>query len=110
MMQFTETVSAASALEDEVATGVITEDEATKKGIAAAKAFIILLEQVVVEEDWPLFQNTVREQDIPLDGLTEIASWLIEVYSERPTQSSSASAPGPSTNGRTSTAKPSSQA
>lgn len=88
LMDFTSTLGEANSLEDDVAAGRMTEEEAAKRGMAAANAFIGLLKTVILKTDWGKFEKTVREQGIPLSGLTDISAWLIEVYGNRPTEQS----------------------
>jgi hypothetical protein len=85
LMQFTEAVSLVSGLEEQVAAGLLSDQEAAQAGMAAASSFLVLLRAVVVAEEWPKFENAVKEQGIQLDSLAEIAGWLVEQYSDRPT-------------------------
>jgi hypothetical protein len=88
LMEFTKTVVEATSLEDDVAAGLITEMEATRRGVEAANAFVTLLKATILDEEWAKFETLVRENDVTLEVLSEIASWLVEVYSNRPTEPS----------------------
>lgn len=86
LMEFSERVSGVATMDEDLAAGIITEEEASRLGMVGATAFIKLLKAVILESEWPKFEAAVKDQEIALEQLTEIASWLIEVYSNRPTE------------------------
>lgn len=88
MMEFSKVVIDATSLEDDMAAGVLTEAEGARRSYAAAEAFITLLKAVILDDEWVKFDKLVRENDVTLEILSEIASWLLEAYSNRPTEPS----------------------
>lgn len=81
-------------------------------GGEAAGALYGLFEDVMVPEEYARFKAYLDQPDliIEMDTIAEIAAWLIEEYTSRPTQRSESSAPGPSSAGPTSMELPSSAA
>ena len=85
LMEFTEALSGVSDLEGQVQSGQVSQREAAQAGMAAANSFLTLLRAVVEPDQWDIFEKVVREKSIDLAGLAEIAGWLVEQYSDRPT-------------------------
>jgi hypothetical protein len=75
-------------------------------GGASASAITDFFRQVLAEEDRDRFTELVTdpEQIVELEILGEIAGWLVEQYSERPTREPSRSSKKRGSGGRTSTA------
>ena len=61
---------------------------------------------VLVPEDWPRFQARLRDRDRPvsLPMMVDVASWLLETYTQRPLEMPSSSGNGQSNTGTKSTA------
>lgn len=53
-----------------------------------ASAIVGILRTAVVPEDWDRFEAAVKQPGavVDLEGLSEVASWLVEQYTERPTE------------------------
>lgn len=92
LMEFTG--STASSLEfadvDEADIEKMSDAERRKRAAAAgrsASSLYKVLQAAIVPEDWSLFEQTLQDKNVPLDGLIEITNWLIEQYSGNPTQS-----------------------
>lgn len=79
-------------------------------GAAAAGALYSFFEDVMETDEYARFREYLRNPDviIEMDTIGDIAAWLIEEYTARPTQPSESSASGPSSSGPTSTDTPSS--
>lgn len=77
----------------------------TQAGGAAADAVIQFLEDALEEGDRERFMGMIRDPEVivEIDTLAEIAAWLIEQYTERPTKPRPRSAGGRSSLGRGST-------
>lgn len=67
-------------------TGDIDEDdpESVRAASAGAGALKDLLSDTII--DYSRFEKFVRANSVDLETLGEIAGWLVEAYSDRPTQ------------------------
>lgn len=76
-------------------------------GSAAASALYDFFKDVMDEEEYTRFRDYLRNPDIiiEMDTIGEIAAWLVEEYTERPTEPSENSDGGQSSSGPTSMAK-----
>lgn len=74
-------------------------------GGAAAGAMYDFFADVMDELEYKRFRNYLKNPTviIELDMIAEIAAWLVEEYTARPTEPSSSSDDGPSSSGPTST-------
>ena len=74
-------------------------------GGMAAEAIIDFLNMAMEEDDATRFDAMIKdpEQIVEVETLGEIAGWLVEQYTTRPTKARSRSASGRSNGGRTST-------
>jgi hypothetical protein len=77
-------------------------------GGAAAAALYGFFEDTMEEAEYARFMEYLNapEYIIEMETIGEIASWLVEQYTARPTQPSAPSATGPSSAGSTSTEQP----
>lgn len=77
-------------------------------GIHAAEALMEFYARVLTPESLERFNAMCSSPDkiVSMTTLSEIVGWLVEEYTKRPTQGSSSSAPGPSTDGLMSTQLP----
>lgn len=76
-------------------------------GGKSAAALYGFFEEVMGEDEYKRFQEHLKNTEVIYDisDIGEIAAWLVEEYAERPTEESKSSDSGPSSSGRTSTAK-----
>lgn len=88
----------------QVITEAVSEDAATN-----TRAILDFFGRVLRPEDRERFNALTTSEDriVPMDTLTDIMSWLSEVYTGRPTEPQSSSPSGPVTTGPTPVAVPS---
>lgn len=81
------------------------DEEAVEAGGGTIQAFLGFFHGALKPESYERFEQVIRDPKIvvPMAVLSEIASWLAEVYSERPTGESSTSTPGNRSSGGGST-------
>ncbi len=79
-----------------------------ESGGAAAGALYGFFQDAMEEEEYTRFRNYLNSPDliIEMETIGEIASWLVEEYTARPTQPSGSSDTGQSSSGPTSTVQP----
>jgi hypothetical protein len=77
----------------------------SEEGGAAAGAMYDFFGDVMDELEYKRFRNYLKNPDIiiEMETIGEIAAWLVEEYTARPTEPSSSSDDGPSNSGPTST-------
>lgn len=77
----------------------------SNSGGMAAEAIIDFLSMAMEEEDAARFDALIKDPEhiVEVETLGEIAGWLVEQYTTRPTKARSRSASGRSNGGRTST-------
>jgi hypothetical protein len=77
----------------------------SNSGGAAAEAIVEFLNTALEEDDAIRFDAMIKDPDqiVDVETLGEIAGWLVEQYTTRPTKARSRSASGRSNGGRTST-------
>lgn len=87
-------------------------DADSKDGSKAADALLGIYRHVMPEKEYEKFDKLINSPDtvVPIDVLAEIVNWLVEVYTDRPTQEQSSSSNGQRRTGPTSGAKRSSKA
>jgi len=81
----------------------------SENGGAAAGALYSFFEDAMEPNEYVRFMDYLKSPDVIIDMETigDIAGWLVEQYTARPTQGPALSATGPSSPGTTSTAQPS---
>ena len=85
-MRFTETISDVSTMMDG---GDEEPDiESTQLAAKAAVGLMTLLQSAIMPNDWKKFETVSVDKCIGLEDLSEISGWLIEQYTDRPTESS----------------------
>lgn len=87
------------------------KEAASGDGARAADALLGFFSTVMPEGEFTRFDKLWKDPKrvVSIEKIGEIAEWLTEQYSERPTKASSSSSNGRSRSGRTSTAKRSSK-
>jgi hypothetical protein len=72
---------------------VAAEGDEDTRGVLMAVSVIDFFKKVMPPEEYERFEKLMEDpkQIIPMDTLSEIMSWLIEEYTDRPTQPSSVS-------------------
>lgn len=87
-------------------------DADSGEGGRASESILRFFKAAMTEEEYARFAAFVKRPDrvTPIDLLAEISTWLVEVYSERPTPLPSGSPDGTSTTAPSSEAPSSSEA
>ena len=87
-------------------------DADSGEGGRASESILRFFKAAMTEEEYARFYALIKRPDrvTPMDVLAEISTWLVEVYSERPTKRPSASPTGTSTTDLTSEEPSSSEA
>ncbi len=69
----------------------------------ATAGLIEFLKIAIEPEDYPAFQERCKQERLDIPDITEVAAWLLEQYTERPTKSPSSTSSGESNTGSGST-------
>lgn len=72
---------------------VAAEGDEDTRGVLMAVSVLDFFEKVMPPEEYERFEKLMEDPKriVPMDTLSEIMSWLIEEYTDRPTQPSSVS-------------------
>lgn len=53
----------------------------------ATRALYDLLQESIIKSDWQLFKDTVADQGLGIEDVSEIGMWLVQEYTANPTVS-----------------------